>query len=138
MAAIKGTNGNDWLVGTSTDDTFIGSNGADYISDGGGNDVLLGNAGNDVLSGGSGSDTFAFAIPYSSTNSADVITDFEVGVDVLHFDKFGWQSASMNDLALSQVGSDTVISYGYGETVTLSGVTLSQLMAHATHDFLFS
>src|SRR5262245_28395109 len=148
MAMIKGTTGNDRLVGTSTydtingdagDDTIDGGAGNDKISGGAGNDVLFGSYGNDQLSGGGGSDTFVFSTFYGNPNGVDVITDFQVGLDVLHFAKPGWQTASMNDLTFSQVGGDTVISYGSaGEAITLTGVDLSQLMAHASHDFLFS
>ena len=137
---LFGSEYRDYLFGNNDANTIDGNGGNDYISAGGGNDVLIGDAGNDTLAGGSGADTFVFEFNYSSTG-ADVITDFQVGVDVLHFDKLTSAPASMNDLAFSQVGSDTVISYyGWGEShsLTLSGVNLSQLMANASHDFLFS
>jgi Ca2+-binding RTX toxin-like protein len=130
----------DYLYGSNGDNKILGGGGDDFISAGGGNDVLHGGSGNDVLVGGTGSDTFIFGVnPYGSSSGADVIGDFQVGVDVLHFDRFGWQTASMNDLTLSQVGSDTVITYGgMADSITLTGVNLSHLMANASHDFLFT
>ena len=74
----------------------------------------------------------------------DVIADFQVGVDVLEFRSGGWgapQSTvdSLDDLSFSQVGNDTVISFGYyGESITLTGVNLAELHLHASTDFLFS
>ena len=48
-------------------------------------------------------------------------------------------SESLNDLSFSQVGNDTVISFGnYGESITLTGVSVAQLHLHASTDFLFS
>jgi Ca2+-binding RTX toxin-like protein len=135
---LFGSEYRDILIGNNDANRIDGNGGDDHILGGGGNDVLYGNSGNDTLSGGSSSDTFMFAVATYGGTSSDVITDFEVGVDVLHFDRFGWQAASMNDLVLSQVGSDTVISYPYGQSLTLSGVNLNQLMASASHDFLFT
>jgi serralysin len=131
MAMIKGTAGNDGLVGTSLFDT---------INAGAGDDWIIGGAGNDKMAGGSGADTFVFTTPsWGNANGADVITDFQVGEDVLHFHNPSSGMASFADLALSQVGTSTVISYGTaGESITLVGVDLGELMSHASTDFLFS
>jgi Tol biopolymer transport system component len=53
---IRGTAGNDVLVGTPGADTICGFAGNDRIDGRGGNDLLLGGDGNDTLTGGSGSD----------------------------------------------------------------------------------
>jgi Ca2+-binding RTX toxin-like protein len=53
---IRGTSGNDVLVGTPGADTICGFGGNDRIDGRGGPDVLLGGDGNDTLTGGSGSD----------------------------------------------------------------------------------
>jgi Ca2+-binding RTX toxin-like protein len=134
---VTGSQHKDVLAGSDDSNAINGGGGDDYISGGGGNDVLSGSTGNDNLTGGSGADTFNFGISYGQSG-VDVITDFQVGTDKLHFDKFGWQVASMNDLAFSQAGSDTVIAFGSGESVTLRGVDLGQLMSYASTDFLFS
>ena len=70
-----------------------------------------------------------------------MITDFQVGVDVLEFRSGGWARPveSLNDLSFSQVGNDTVISFGnHGESITLTGVNVAELHLHASTDFLFS
>lgn len=52
---------------------------------------------------------------------------------------WGGSVESLDDLTFSQVGDDTVISYGHtGESITLLGVDLTQLQLHASTDFLFS
>ena len=53
---IRGTAGNDVLVGTPGADTICGFGGNDRIDGRGGADVLLGGDGNDTLTGGPGSD----------------------------------------------------------------------------------
>jgi Ca2+-binding RTX toxin-like protein len=142
---VTGSQYRDILIGSDGRNTINGGKGNDFIAAGGDNDVVIGGSGDDTLSGGSGSDTFVFVSSvYSNQNGADVITDFQVGVDVLDFRGGGWgrpPSAvdSLDDLLFSQVGNDTVISYGYyGESITLTGVNLAELHLHASTDFLFS
>jgi len=142
---LTGSQHRDYLFGSDGRNTINGGRGNDVISAGGDNDVVIGAAGGDVLTGGHGSDTFVFASSvYSNQNGADVISDFQVGVDVLEFRGGGWgmpPSAvhDLDDLTFSQVGNDTVISYGYyGESITLTGVNLAELHLHASTDFLFS
>ncbi len=67
--------------------------------------------------------------------------DFRVGEDVLEFRSAYWggQVEGLEDLAFSQVGSDTVISYGQaGESITLVGVDSAQLHLQAATAFLFT
>ncbi|MBW4441331.1 MAG: choice-of-anchor I family protein [Plectolyngbya sp. WJT66-NPBG17] len=65
---INSLDGNDTLYGLSGDDTLRGGNG---------DDTLFGGLGNDRLVGGAGRDTFVLR----RRDGADVIEDFEVGVD---------------------------------------------------------
>lgn len=53
---LKGTNGNDWLIGTAFDNVISGRRGDDRLEGGFGNDLLLGGAGDDTLDGGDGND----------------------------------------------------------------------------------
>ncbi len=62
--------GNDHLVGNSGNDHLFGLMG---------DDILAGGPGFDTLTGGPGADTFVLA----DLDAADVITDFQVGVDRL-------------------------------------------------------
>jgi len=79
--------GNDILHGDDEDNILTANLGNDFLAgfagndelDGGlGDDTLDGGDGNDTLTGGPGSDTFVL-----NRNGIDVITDFEVGVDIL-------------------------------------------------------
>ena len=143
---LTGSQHRDFLFGSDGGNTINGGRGNDVISAGGDNDVVIGGGGNDTLSGGSGSDHFAFATSrWSNISGVDVITDFQVGVDVLEFRSGGGWGApqssvdSLDDLSFSQVGNDTVISFGYhGESITLTGVSVAELHLHASTDFLFS
>ena len=56
LCTIRGTPGNDVIVGTRRDDTICGFGGNDVIQGGGGNDTLIGGGGNDSLTGGAGHD----------------------------------------------------------------------------------
>lgn len=53
---IRGTGGNDTLIGTLEDDTIFGEGGNDIILGSGGNDLLYGNEGGDTLDGSIGND----------------------------------------------------------------------------------
>jgi Ca2+-binding RTX toxin-like protein len=139
---LVGSQYNDTLTGNAGDNTLKGGFGNDRLSGNEGSDVLIGGLGNDQLTGGSEADTFVF-MPryYGQQGDADVITDFQVGTDVLQFHNAYWGNGvqSVDDLMFSQAGSDTVISYGYaGDSITLRNVDLEQLMSHAASDFLFT
>jgi Ca2+-binding RTX toxin-like protein len=82
--SIMGGEGDDRLSGGDDNDRLQGGGGDDVLVGGAGNDVLYGEDGADTLSGGDGSDTFVFNfVEHSTVGSADVIRDFEVGVDFI-------------------------------------------------------
>lgn len=56
-ASMRGTEGNDSLIGFDSNDAIDGLDGNDTIDGRGGSDVLHGGAGNDTLRGGYGDDT---------------------------------------------------------------------------------
>src|SRR5688500_17506477 len=66
---IRGTKGNDTLVGGALGDSING---------GAGDDILIGNGGGDTLTGGTGADTFRYLAFSDSRPSSgiDRITDF--------------------------------------------------------------
>ncbi|MEO1295766.1 MAG: calcium-binding protein [Cyanobacteria bacterium J06636_16] len=99
---IQGNEGNDFLSGEAGDDlvagaegndTLLGGAGNDELSGGRGFDILIGGAGNDILgggldadtlTGGAGNDAFRYLIlPQSTLGDLDVITDLNVGEDVI-------------------------------------------------------
>jgi beta-glucanase (GH16 family) len=95
------------------------------LKGGSGDQTLNAEKGNDVLSGGAGSDTFTF----DKGDGSDVITDFQVGAggDVLRLNGYGFANVGAVKAAATQVGADTVIALGNGETLTLKNVTASAL-----------
>jgi hypothetical protein len=83
------------------------------------------------FSEGSGADTFAFE-PGSGVNT---VSNFHKSNDVLQFNPsmFASYAAMLNDGAIKQVGSNTVITDHLGDSVTLVGVTASSLTANNFH-----
>ena len=110
LASING-------FGNAIDNVLIG-NTADNLLDGGN--------GNDVMTGGSGNDLFVF------TSGADTITDFITGTadDRIDLHAFTSLITFSSVMALtSQVGANTLISLGSGNTLTLQNVQMGSLVA---------
>jgi Ca2+-binding RTX toxin-like protein len=142
--SLWGGSGNDKLDGGEGDDMLSGNLGDDVLKGGEGRDRLPGGAGKDILTGGEGRDTFVFHFGVGG----DIITDFsggrwgagnrlagrgddhragdqiEISDDIVGFDAF----ADILDHA-SQVGGDTVIDFGGGDTLTLQHTRLASLHA---------
>ena len=156
---LAGDSGNDSLSGGKGDDTLYGDGrilvdthgvgtsgpittygdvsaafpgtwaaGDDTLDGGKGNDMLYGGGGNDVMTGGQGSDSFV--IEASSGN--DTITDFSKNHDLIVFDVAGVDD--FGDLTLTQVGNDTLITWGSGDSLLLQGVKPKQIDA-SSFDF---
>ncbi len=93
---LFGNRGSDTLEGGQGNDTLFAGNQNDFINGGDGNDVILGDLGADTLAGGAGADVFIFGRRSRDTAprttggatiaDADVITDFEVGVDSIQLE----------------------------------------------------
>ncbi|KQP75510.1 hypothetical protein ASF60_23215 [Methylobacterium sp. Leaf113] len=91
----------------------------------GGAQTLNGKAGNDILTGRGGADTFVIA----KGEGSDIITDFTSGVDKVRLEGVSLHSFSELKTAAKQVGSDTVIALGGGETLTLDNFSVTNLKA---------
>ena len=108
---------------------LIGSQFGDILRGDKNDNMLDGGAGDDNLAGHAGDDTFMFRLGYGH----DTITDFVAGAGtedkllILDFPKVqSWADV----LALAtQVGSDTVIDFGGGDVLTLTGVNKDALSA---------
>ena len=100
---------------------MIGGVGDDRLTDGLGDDILSDGGGIDVMTGGAGADTFVFA------TGRDRITDFDIGQDRLAFESALWDGrlipADMLFLHETLVGTDTVLDFGDGQSLTLDHVT---------------
>ena len=107
------------LIGTDLDDSLQSYKGNDRIFAGKGDDTLSGVAGRDTLIGGAGHDTFTFAVDYGK----DTITDFDAVGGVGLQDFIGADFALVD--SINQVGANTVINFGDGDTLTLLNVNKS-------------
>jgi Ca2+-binding RTX toxin-like protein len=111
-AWIRGNADGNELYGAHRDETFDGGAGADYLTGGLGHDVF-------VLRPGGGS---------------DIVTDFELAVngqsgDLLQLAFPDLTSFSQVLGMAEQIGANTVISFGNGDSVTLLNIQKSQLSA---------
>ncbi len=115
------------VIGSAFADVIVGKNNVwDNVFDGRG--------GNDTYTGGLGNDVFVFRL----NEGADTITDFVAGgiVDAVQLVGFGASFDSFGEIiaAATQIGADTVIDFGAGQTLTLQNVTLANL---SSGDFIF-
>ena len=90
-------------------------------------DTINGGAGNDSLVGGAGRDTFIV----TKGNGSDTIYNFQTGTGA---DAVWLRGASLTNFAavqgaLTQVGADTVLNTGDGETLTFIGHAISDFVA---------
>ena len=114
------------IEGRGSADTITGSAGADTIDGGNHNDTLNGGTGNDTMIGGAGDDTFVFRTGYDN----DTIDDLAAGAgsgDVIDLVGMGFADLQSVLNNASQVGSDTLIDFGGGDSLTLTGVNLADL-----------
>ena len=117
---LIGGNGKNVLDGSAGHDILIGGNSAD---------VLIGGNG-DTLTGSNGPDTFLFRPNFG----ANTITDFDLHNDAIQLDASIFTSVSdmltnhTTDTAGGAVITDGII----GDSITLVGITVAQLQAHAS------
>ncbi|GEM_PF-2076055 len=117
-----GGDGDDRMFGNIGNDLMYGQAGADRLYGSAGNDRLEGGSGNDLLSGGADADVFVFRAAFDT----DVVTDYVTGEDTMRLDDAIWggglTAAQVVSTYASVVGSDVVIDFGGGNTITLEGV----------------
>jgi serralysin len=130
---LKGTNGADKLYASLGNDSLYGYQGDDLLYGGDDNDILVGGSDDDILVGGDGNDKFVFNSSDSLfRNDFDVIKDFEVGVDQIVLQGWGFWNTDIllklgkitdtNDGALLKL--DVLFNK---ETILIAGVNSSQL-----------
>jgi serralysin len=121
--AIGGNGGNDFLRGGAGDDAISGNAGDDSLYGDAGSDILNGGTGNDSLNGGAGRDTFTFSASFGD----DTINDFTVGFDSINLEALNVADYTALLAATADVSGNAVITLS-GNTITLTGVTKSQLL----------
>ncbi len=118
---VRAGAGNDQVEGGEGHDTLYGDDGADTLTGNAGNDSLLGGLGSDTLTGGVGNDTQtggagADIFVVTADLGADVILDFELGVDRIDLSAYG------DYLSIVASGADSLITFATGVTVRVTGI----------------
>jgi hypothetical protein len=107
-------NSNLKVIGTALDDSLTLSGiGNDQIFGKAGDDTMGGGKGKDVMTGGSGNDTFNF----NTGDGKDTITDFHPDGGPGAQDLINATFADVT--SIDQVGANTVIHFGIGDSLTL-------------------
>ena len=126
-ATLLGSNNNQFVQETNDPVIINGGAGNDSLTGakGSGSDFLIGGAGNDLLTGGGGYDTFIVG------KGSDAIADFDSSDIIADLgDSFDDIEAILGSGgAATQVGQDTVIDLGNGNSVTLVKFDVEDLTA---------
>ncbi len=139
--ALDGGSGNDTLTAGAGDDTLDGGIGNDVLVGDAGKDVLIGGDGDDTLSGGAGDDQLQGragndSYTFDAFSGADTLVDTS-GTNVISFDKSVtfdrlWMVRIGNDLKISVIGGDTVITVtGFFASSNASVLRAVQTTTHA-------
>src|SRR5262245_54802095 len=110
------------LDGGAGNETLVATNGAT---------VLIGGPG-DTLTGGKGADTYVFTGLFGQ----NTITNYHANKDIIDLAHSQLTTLGAVHDATHQVGANTVITVGTAGTITLTGVSLSQLHFDASHFLL--
>ena len=111
---IRGTSGNDELLGTEGDDSFDAE---------AGDDILRGREGNDFYLGGTGSDRFVF------TAGADFVGDFDLGDDAVVLLDLGVSSFAQVQPFLQQWGPNAAVVFDANTSIVLENIEIGDLTA---------
>ena len=122
---LFGGRGADRLAGGRGRDSILGDAGRDTIDGGAGDDRLAGMEGDDRLTGGAGADRFLFR----PDGSADVVTDFEAGVDFVNLREFDFADADAALATASDVEDGVLLALDGTTSVLLLGVARADLSA---------
>ncbi|MDQ8728499.1 family 16 glycosylhydrolase [Bradyrhizobium sp. LHD-71] len=119
---VNAPNVENLTLGESFSSPATGNDLHNIIIGNAGQNMIDGGTGNDVLAGKGGADTFRIR----AGNGNDTITDFKTGVggDVLQLNETGFTSVSDVTAAMTQVGTDVVLTIGSGESITLQDTSI--------------
>ncbi|NES99531.1 MAG: hypothetical protein F6K61_02965 [Sphaerospermopsis sp. SIO1G1] len=123
--ATDAEGGNRMSGGAGNDIFYLGKN--DRVLGGDGNDQFFVQEGGDnLIAGGAGNDQFWIANVELPQN-ANTIVDFQVGTDVIGVSGAVGLGITTSTLELSQVGSDTHVSFDNQILAVLSGIQVGSL-----------
>ena len=137
---LYGNLADDMLYGNLGADTLYGGQGNDALFGGQGDDLLIGNLGDDTLYGNLGDDTISTGagsdvIVVGNDGGIDVVADFDgatgdvvqlaANVNGTAIDTF----AELQAAAADNASGNVEIALGSGNTLTLNGVTASELQS---------
>ncbi|WP_434051247.1 MAG: BspA family leucine-rich repeat surface protein [Roseibium sp.] len=114
------------FVATDSQTFKLGSYGDDTLAGDDYNNRIDGRSGDDTLSVGAGEDTFVFKDGYGNDTIGDFAAEDFLEIDAglaVNFD------ALLALMSPENGGSNTVIDFGNGDTLTLEGVSISDLSA---------
>ena len=129
--------GDNRMSGGAGDDIFfLGKN--DRVIGGAGNDQFYAQSGEDnVIAGGAGDDQF-WIVSGELPQTANTITDFEIGEDVIGILGSESLGISADSLEVNQVGDSTEISFDDRTLAILSNQEASLLDTNDNSQFIFA
>jgi serralysin len=123
---LNGNNNNDTVEGGEGDDTVRGGRENDLLFGGNGSDVLIGDRGQDQMTGGFGSDAFVlngiFQELPTSVSAADIILDYEIGIDLIDIGGFAPASIIGEPVSLTIDGNPGLPSLAIRSGASYLGV----------------
>ena len=125
---LYGGPGHDLIFGHGGNDRLFGGADNDQLVGGEGDDLLRGSLGHDILTGNGGSDRFIIAVG----EGTDIITDFEIDFDSLVL----YTGITSDTISITQLDSNTALSFGDETLAILNGVNADDLMAKSDRVFV--
>ncbi len=134
---VRGSAFSDLVVGSHEANTIDGNGGNDRLFGNGGNDILNGGSGNDYLTGGNGNDVFVV-----NRDGADVIADFQSGVDKIDVSGLGISSYALKarEITFTQSGGSTAVHFLDSAGNIITTITLQNFTQGFLNegDFIFA
>ena len=122
----SGSNGESRLYGNEGNDIFFLGSGDRLVGGAGDDQFYAGSGGGNTITGGQGAEQF-WIVNAQLPGAANIITDFELGVDVIGVGGLG---LNFNDLALTQQGENTLIATSGQNIAILLNIDSTSLSAN--------
>jgi Ca2+-binding RTX toxin-like protein len=113
---LSGSRLPDYLLGSNEANVLSGQRGMDRLEARGGDDTLIGGAQNDNLKGGAGADVFVLNVG----DGADLIADWEDGLDRIDLSNFGLTFGAIDAVARDLPVGALLIDLGGGDSFQIN------------------